>query len=57
MTRVPSSCESVPRRTLNDLGKIFHGEDVEARDNAAMIAAGWQLLERIMKLIRILRMA
>jgi hypothetical protein len=31
---------------LNDLGKIFHGEDVEARDNAAVIAAGWQLLEK-----------
>jgi hypothetical protein len=30
---------------LNDLGRIFHGEDVEALDDAAVIAAGWMLLE------------
>jgi hypothetical protein len=30
---------------LNDLGRIFHGEDVEALDDAAAIAAGWKLLE------------
>jgi hypothetical protein len=30
---------------LNDLGKIFRGEDVQAYDDAAAVAAGWNLLE------------
>ena len=30
---------------LNDLGEIFHEEDVEASDDADAIAAGWNLLE------------
>jgi hypothetical protein len=30
---------------LDDLGKIFHGEDVQASDDAASIAAAWKLLE------------
>jgi hypothetical protein len=30
---------------LDDSVKIFHGEDVEAPDDAAAIAAGWQMLE------------
>ena len=30
---------------LDESVKIFHGEDFEASDDAAAIAAAWQLLE------------
>jgi hypothetical protein len=30
---------------LDDLGRIFHGEDVQAPDDSAAIAAAWNLLQ------------
>lgn len=30
---------------LNDLGQIFHDEEVEALDDADAVAAAWNLLE------------